>query len=253
MLWENLKRKAKAASAMQADNNYGTGGGKARKVVADPIVDMVVGLIRPHVEPFHNIYDDNYEEGMSNITTDTNEFEEIIVKDVLCPEDINNDLEDEDISLQNNWSQYNPAMMKTQISAALRQPPKASLPIPSTSKMSTNITNANMSKDIQPITVLTPPKNVDGKKGVSRRRPTLNTTLASETFLEAKKLSLDAMSRDAGEEHKVQMKILKLKLLQEGEKLKQEKMKTEILKLQIQRETGTEWVFDRNNETDNID
>jgi len=57
------------------------------------------------------------------------------------------------------------------------------------------------------------------------------------------------MSKDAG----VQMKILKLKLLQEEEKLKQEKMKTEILKLQIQRETGTEWVFDSNNETDNID
>lgn len=90
-LWENLKRKAKAALAMQADNNYGTGntytlhkscdltflvidilfvgGGKAKKVVADPIVDMVVGLIRPHVEPFHNIYDDNYEECRSNITT----------------------------------------------------------------------------------------------------------------------------------------------------------------------------------------
>jgi len=49
------------------------------------------------------------------------------------------------------------------------------------------------------------------------------------------------------------MKILKLKLLQEEEKLKQEKMKTEILNLQIQSETGTEWVFDSNNETDNID
>lgn len=61
------------------------------------------------------------------------------------------------------------------------------------------------------------------------------------------------MSRDAGEEHKVQIKILKLKLLQEEEKLKQEKMKTEILKLQIQRETGKEWVLDDNNETDNID
>lgn len=141
-------------------------------------------------------------------------------------------------------------MMKTQISPALRQPPKASLPIPFTSKISTY---ANMSEDIQPTAVLTPPNDVDGKKGVSRRRPVLNTTLASDKFLEAKKLSLDAMSRDAGEEHKVQMKILKLKLLQEEEKLKQEKMKTEILKLQIQRETGTEWVFDSNNEIDNID
>ncbi|KAF0685879.1 fibrinogen silencer-binding protein-like, partial [Aphis craccivora] len=148
-LWENLKRKAKAALAMQADNNYGTGGRKAKKVVADPIVDMVVGLIRPHVEPFHNIYDDNYEECRSNITTDkkdTNEFEEIIVNDVLYPEDINND-EDDDILLQNNWSQYNPAMMKTQISAALRQPSKASVSIPSTSKMSTY---DFMSEDIQP-------------------------------------------------------------------------------------------------------
>lgn len=88
---------------------------------------------------------------------------------------------------------------------------------------------------------------------MSRRRPVLNTTLASDTFLETKKLSLDAMSRDAGEEHKMQMKILKLKLLQEEEKLKQEKMKTEILKFQIQRETGKELVFDDNNETDNIE
>jgi len=53
----------------------------------------------------------------------------------------------------------------------------------------------------QSTAVLTPPNDVDGKKGVSRRRSVLNTTLASEIFLEAKKLSLDAMSRDAGEEH----------------------------------------------------
>lgn len=142
-------------------------------------------------------------------------------------------------------------MMKTQISAALRQPPKASLPIPSTSKI-TPYANTRMSEDIQPTAVLTPPKDVEDKKGVSRRRPVLNTTLASEKFLEAKKLSIEAMSRDAGEEHKMQMEILKLKLLQEQEKLKQEKMKTEILKLQIKHETGTEWVFD-DNETDNID
>ncbi|CAI6365430.1 unnamed protein product [Macrosiphum euphorbiae] len=135
-LWENLKRKAKVAMAIEADNNYGTGGGKAMKSVADPIVDVVVGLI--------------------------------------------------------------------------------------------------------------------GKKGVSRR-PALTTTLQSETFLEAKKLSLDASSRDAGEEHKLQMKILRLRVEQEAEKLKQEKMKTEILKLQFQRESGTEWVFDDNNEADNTD
>lgn len=141
-------------------------------------------------------------------------------------------------------------MMKTQISAALRQPPKASLPIPPTLKVSTY---ANMSEGIQPTAVLTPPKDEGSKKGVSRRRPVLNTTLASETLLETKKLSIDAMSRDAEEEHKMQMKILKLKLLQEEEKLKQEKIKTEILKLQIQRETGTEWVFGGNNETDNIE
>lgn len=56
-------------------------------------------------------------------------------------------------------------MMKTQISAALRQPPKASLPIPSTSKMSAC---ANMSEDIKPTAVLTPRKDVKGKKVVSR-------------------------------------------------------------------------------------
>jgi len=35
------------------------GGGKAKKILNDPLVDIVVGLIRPHVEPFNNIYDDN--------------------------------------------------------------------------------------------------------------------------------------------------------------------------------------------------
>jgi len=55
-------------------------------------------------------------------------------------------------------------MMKTQISAALRQPPKASISIPSTSKMSTY---DYMSEDFQPTAVLTPPKYIDGKKGVS--------------------------------------------------------------------------------------
>jgi len=78
-LWENLKRKAKLAIAAQADNHYGTGiiliyisyvmiviygiifagEGKAKTILNDPLIDIVVGLIRPHVEPFNNIYDDN--------------------------------------------------------------------------------------------------------------------------------------------------------------------------------------------------
>lgn len=161
---------------------------------------------------------------------------------------INNDLEYDDILLQNNWSQYNPAMMKTRISAALRQPPQASLPIPSTSKTTPY---ANISEDIPHES--TPPKVVEGKKGVSRRRPVLTTTLAAETLLEAKKLSLDAISRVARAEHTLQMKILQLRKQQEVEKLKQEKMKTELLKLQIQRESGTEWVFDDNNKADKTD
>jgi len=36
-----------------------TGGGKAKAILADPVIETVVGLIRPHVEPFCNMFDDN--------------------------------------------------------------------------------------------------------------------------------------------------------------------------------------------------
>lgn len=36
-----------------------TGGGKAKAILADPVIETVVGLIRPHVKPFDNIFDDN--------------------------------------------------------------------------------------------------------------------------------------------------------------------------------------------------
>jgi len=73
----------------------------------------------------------------------------------------------------------------------------------------------------------------------------MTTTLASEKFLETKKWYLQA-SRDAGEEHKLLMQISRLRVQLEIEKLKQENIMTELLKLQIQCESGTEWVFDDN-------
>lgn len=36
-----------------------TGGGKAKTILADPVVETVVGLIRPHIEAFDNMFDDN--------------------------------------------------------------------------------------------------------------------------------------------------------------------------------------------------
>jgi len=65
---------------------------------------------------------------------------------------------------------------------------------------------------------------------VSPRRPVL-TTSASETLLKTKILSLNSVSADAREEHKLQMQILQLKKQQEEGKLVQEKIKTELLKL----------------------
>jgi len=99
-------------------------------------------------------------------------------------------------------------LIKTQISAAVHRPPQASLPIPSTSKIPPY---ANMSEDIQSTAPSTPPKYVEGKKGMSQRRPVLTTKLASETFLEVKILSLYTASKDAGEEHNLQTKILQLR------------------------------------------
>lgn len=134
---------------------------------------------------------------------------------------INNDFDNNDILLQNHWSQYNPSMMKTQISAALCNTSQESRPIPFISKIPPDV---DMPEDIRTIAASSP--YVEDKKGASRRRSALTTTSASETFLEAKILCLDVSRMDAEEEHKLQMKIL-------NEKLKQEKIKTELLKLQI--------------------
>lgn len=48
---------------------FSQGGGKAKNILADPIVEMVVGLIRPHVEPFKNMFDDNCEDNMIEMIT----------------------------------------------------------------------------------------------------------------------------------------------------------------------------------------
>lgn len=60
-------------------------------------------------------------------------------------------------------------MMKTQISAALRQPPTTSLPTPSISKVPSY---SYIKEDIQPTVALTPPKAT-----LLRRRPVLTTQI----------------------------------------------------------------------------
>ncbi|VVC34544.1 Hypothetical protein CINCED_3A013892 [Cinara cedri] len=52
------------------------GGGKSIQIITDPIVDEEVGLIRPHIHPFH----DNFKDILNQITTDTNNFDDNIVK-----------------------------------------------------------------------------------------------------------------------------------------------------------------------------
>lgn len=125
-----------------------------------------------------------------------------------------------------DWSEYNPAMMKTPISPALCQ---------------------NFLPTSQPQPSTSPLLVIKKQKTSSRRRPILATS-TSETLLEAKVDSLKSVKIDAREEHKLQMQILQLQKQQEEEKLKQEKMKTELLKLQLQRETGVKWVFEDDND-----
>ncbi|KAF0717918.1 Integrase catalytic domain-containing protein, partial [Aphis craccivora] len=47
---------AAASSTCYRDSQRG---GKTKAILADPVVETVVGLIRPHVEPFYNMFDDN--------------------------------------------------------------------------------------------------------------------------------------------------------------------------------------------------
>lgn len=90
-------RKVMLAIAVQANNHHSTGStyihninvwrlcisinsyclifveGKVKKLVVDPIVNMAVRLILflilLYAEPFHNVYDDNYEAPKNNITS----------------------------------------------------------------------------------------------------------------------------------------------------------------------------------------
>jgi len=136
-------------------------------------------------------------------------------------------------------------MLKSPISAALRQ---TTLPTFQTSTSTSNyLADSKKLEDLKQTAPASldnwkslPKINVD-KKDASRRRPILKTS-ASETLLEARIASINAAIMDAREEHKIQVQILE-------EKLKQEKIKTELLKLQMQREAGIEWISVDNDNT----
>lgn len=150
-----------------------------------------------------------------------------------------------------DWSQYSPAMLKAPMSAALRQPSQPfSQPLPYESSLPPN--NSTPVKLMSPVVASSKVqyKSAGDTKNVqSRRRPVL-TTSASQTLLEAKMASLNTESGNASKEHELEMEILQLKrkqeqlkLKQEEEKLKQEEMKTELLGIQIEKESGVQWVF----------
>ncbi|VVC43203.1 Hypothetical protein CINCED_3A008075 [Cinara cedri] len=90
-------------------------------------------------------------------------------------------------------------------------------------------------------------------KSVSRRRPVLNKS-ASQTLLETRIASFNSTSievkrinykwRDYSFKKKQEQK-----LKVEEEKLKPEEMRTKLLKIQIERETGVQWIFTGNDET----
>jgi len=161
------------------------------------------------------------------------------------------------MTTENDWSQYSPAMLKAPMSAALCQPSQSfSQPLPYSSSLPPNTSTAT---ELQS-PIAASPKVIqrkspgDTKNVVSGRRPIL-TSSASQTLLETKIASLHSVSINANKEHELEIEILQLKkkqeeqkLKQEEEKLKQEDMKTELLRIQIERETGVQWVF-ANDET----
>ncbi|VVC42788.1 Zinc finger, C2CH-type [Cinara cedri] len=231
--------------------NIRLGGGKARKIITDPIVDKAVNFIRPNTELFHRDSDDNFK-GISNqMTTDPNDFDDDIVDNFAINEKVPiiSDTKEEIVTID-DWSQSNPAMLKTPISAVLRQPQLSTQIIPFTSSFSLYTETL---EDMQPAAATTPNQmktmiivtpQKGNKNDVSGRKPSL-TTSASNILLKANVSTLHATNMDVREEHKLQMKILKLQEQQEVEKLKQETIKTEMLKVQFQCETGVEWdIFD---------
>lgn len=162
------------------------------------------------------------------------------------------------MTADNDWSQYSPAMLKAPMSAALCQPSQPfsqSLPFASSLPPNTSST-VELQSPVAACPKVAIQRKSPGntKNAVSRRRPVL-TSSASQTLLETKIASLNSVSVNANKEHELEIEILQLKknqeehkLKQEEEKLKQEEMKTELLRIQIERESGVQWVF-ANDET----
>lgn len=154
------------------------------------------------------------------------------------------------MTTEHDWSQYSPAMLKAPMSAALHQPSQPfSQPLPyDTSFLPNTSTPVELQSPVAASSKVQQ-RSTDSKNVVSRRRIVL-TLSASKTLLETKIASLNTVSVNANKEHELEMEILILKkkqeeqkLKQEEDKLKEEEMKTELLRIQIEKETGVQWLF----------
>lgn len=155
------------------------------------------------------------------------------------------------MTTEHDWSQYSPAMLKAPMSVALRKPSQPfSQPLLYESSFSPNTsTPVELQSHVAASSKMQQKSTSDTKNVVSRRRPVL-TSSASQTLQETKIASLNTVCVNANKEHELEMEILLLKkkqeeqkLKQEEEKLKQEEMKTELLRIQIEKETGVQWLF----------
>ncbi|KAL4708235.1 hypothetical protein ACJJTC_013804 [Scirpophaga incertulas] len=86
--WENLKKKAKQCQTSRNQHFLGTGGGPPKKIIEDPAIDRVLELIQTRITGFTNSYDS-------------------------------------DGTLEQDWSQYTPSMLRLARHPALARPQSA--------------------------------------------------------------------------------------------------------------------------------
>ncbi|CAG5024200.1 unnamed protein product [Parnassius apollo] len=220
--WEAMKKAAKKEAANTRMAILKTGGGSALPKKEDPCTKQILSLISTSVLGLYNPYDSDailpavptqYEEGGQKATITPVQYVDIPQSPQIIIED-NSELPMDDVtmsgcetqtpkdpwtpfSVQQDWGDYSPQLLRTPVSASLKT-------------------------------------SSDKRSGISRRRPEHNSTTNSLEMLHMNKIEAINLQKNIAAEEADQKKLIaQIELDIKKEILKQEKIKTELLLLEL--------------------
>ncbi|XP_048489441.1 myb/SANT-like DNA-binding domain-containing protein 3 [Plutella xylostella] len=245
--WENLKKKAKNVMTLVNQNHIKTGGGPHVKIEDDPIIDRVVGIIKPQVQGFVNIFDSDGSEVLASHPSQSQESHVAMASPSSSLEEDNLAASSslatryplQDVSLLHtgstnqkiNWTHYTTKMIRNKKNPALR----LSL------EQNSNHDNDELSLTVPltpnplaspPPVIVTPARPSTSTQATSRRRPVLKLS-QTESLAKQRIQTLLNANEQAKEQHEATMRILKIQEEQEMYKLEQEKLRVELLKAEL--------------------